>query len=102
AERMVAAGDVGAAVELPVRGGEVENRRGHGADVDDVDSRRARALDETHLEPGRRLAIVLTDGDGAPALSADQRAVGAADETEDLGIDVGADAPTDVIGAEDV
>ena len=99
---IVAAGDVGAAVELPVRGGEIEDGRGDDADVDDVEARRARALDEARLEPGRRLAIVLADGHGAPTVVANQRAVGAADEAEDLGIDVGADAPADVIGAEDV
>src|SRR5206468_6880356 len=88
---IVTAGDVGAAVELPVGGGEIEDRRGDGADVDDVDAGRARALDEARLERGGRLAVVLTDGDRAPAVVADERAVRASDEAEDLGIDVGAD-----------
>ena len=52
---IVAAGDVGAAVERPVRGGEVEDRRGDEADVDDVDAGGAHALDEARLELGDEL-----------------------------------------------
>src|SRR5438105_15090204 len=77
---MVRAGDVGAAVELPGGGGEIEDRRGDGADVDDVDAGRARALDEARLERGGRLAVVLTYGDRAPASVVDERASRAYDE----------------------
>src|SRR4029453_12426460 len=44
--RVVAAGDVGPAVEPPVRGREIEHRRGDLADVDPAAPRRPRALDE--------------------------------------------------------
>jgi hypothetical protein len=99
---VVAAGDVRAAVELPVRGGEIEDGRGDGPDVHDVEARRPRALDEAGCEPAGRLAVVLADGDRASPVAGDQGAVGASDEPEDLGIDVGADAAAHVIGAEDV
>ena len=99
---IVAAGDVGAAVELPVGGREVEDRRGDRADVDDVDAPGARALDEAQLESVRRQAIVLADRDPPAAVTSDHGRVGAPDLTKDVGVDVAADEPAHVIGAEHV
>ena len=47
-------------------------------------------------------AIVLPHGDRPPPAPADEGAVGGAHQAEDVGIDVVADAATNVVGAEDV
>ena len=101
-DRVVAPRDVGAAVELPVGGGEVEDRRRHDADVHHVDAGGADALDEPRLQRLRRRAVVLPDGDPAPGLSPNQRAVRAADLTEHVGVDVPTDDAAHVVGAEHV
>ncbi len=101
-DRVVAARDGRAAVELPVRGGEVEDGRGHEADVHHVEPRRERAFDEAGLERARRQAIVLAHRDAASAVAADERAVRRADETEDVRGDVAADEAAHVVGAEHV
>src|SRR5262245_12849718 len=100
--RVVAARDVGAAVQPPVRGGEVEHRRRDLADVHDVEAARAGALDEGRLEVSRRFAVVAPDADGAAAVAPDQRGVGTPDLTEDVRVDVGTDAAAYVVGAKDV
>src|SRR5262249_25958195 len=99
---IVTARDVGTPVELPVRGGEVEDGRGRLADVHHVDAGRPYARHEAALELAGRLAVVLAHGDGAPAAPADERGVGATHLLEHVRVDVGAHAPADVIGAEDV
>src|SRR5438046_417765 len=99
---VVASGDVGAAVELPVRGREVEDGRGHQTHVDHVDPPRAHAVDEAGLEILRGEPIVLTDGDAPTAVAADQRRVGAPDLTEHVGVDVRADETADVVRAKHV
>ncbi len=99
---IVAAGDIGAAVELPVRRGEVEDGRGGRADVDHVDTGRAHTLDKAGLEIVRRQAIVPTDRDAAAAVAMNQGRVGASDLAKDVGVDVAADEPAHIVGAEHV
>ena len=101
-DRVVAARDVGAAVELPVGGGEVHERRGRDREVDDGDAGAAHPSRKGGLELGRREAVILADGDRAAARAPDQRAVRAPDLTEDVWVDVRADAAADVVRAEDV
>src|SRR5216117_674881 len=101
-DRVVAPRDVGAAVELPVGGGEVEDRRRHDTDVHHVDAGGADALDEPRLQRLRRRAVVLPDGNPAPGPSPNQRAVRAADLTEHVGVDVPTDDAAHVVGAEHV
>ncbi len=101
-DRIVAARDVGAAIEPPVRGGEVEQGRGGQADVDDVDAGRPRPVDESGLQSIGRDAVVLTDGDGLSPPAPDQGAVGGTDLSEDLGVDVVAEQPTHVVCPKDV
>ena len=99
--RVVAAGDGRAAVEIPVRGGEVEERRVIDADVDHVHSRRQDAGGEGLLEGGRGRPVVHADGHGAPASPSDEGAVGAADQLERLRRDVDADLAPHIVGPED-
>ena len=100
--RVVASGDVGAAVQTPVGGGEVQHRRGDLADVDDVEAGGAHPLHECGLELGRRLPVVPAHGDGATPPTANERGVSATDLPEDAGIDVGTDTAANVVGAKDV
>ena len=85
-----------------MRGGEVQHRRRHLADVDDIHAGGANTVDEARVQRRRRLTIVAPDRDGAAAVVADQRRVGAADLAEDLGVDVAAHAAAHVVGAKDV
>ncbi len=101
-DRIVAARDIGAAIEPPVRSGEVEQWRRGQADVDDVDAGRSRAVDKAGLQPIGRDAVVLSDGDGPSPLAADQRAVGGTDLSEDLGVDVVTEQPAHVVCPKDV
>jgi hypothetical protein len=101
-DRVVAPGDVGAAVELPVGGREVEDRRRREPDVDDVDAGGAHAFDEALFETVRRQAIVPADGDPPAAVAANHGRVGAPDLPEHVGVDVAADEPAHVVGAEHV
>ena len=94
--------DVGASVQLPVSGREVENGRGHEADVDHADAGGSHAVDEPGLELVRREPIVLTHGDLPATVATDQGRVGAPDLTEDVGVDVGAHEAAHVVGAEHV
>src|SRR5262249_8875293 len=94
--------DVRPPVELPVRGGEIQNGRRHQSDVHDVDAGGPDAVHEGGPQIGRRLSIVLAHRDDVAALAEDQRRVGASNLLEHLGIDVAADASTHVVSAEDV
>jgi len=98
----VAARDVRPAVELPVRGGEVQDWCRHEADIHDVDAGGTNTGHEGRSQVSRRLTVVLADRDDAPTVAADQRRVGASDVLEYPGIDVAADASTHVVSAEDV
>ena len=85
-----------------MRRGEVQDRRRHEADVYDVEPGREHALDEASLQGVGGPPVVLADGDPAPAVPADERAVGRTDQTEDVGRDVAADEAAHVVGAEHV
>src|SRR5439155_981151 len=96
-DRIVAARDVRPAVELPVRGGEIQDGRRHQSDVHDVDAGGPDAVHEGGAQIGRRLPVVLAHRDDAAALAEDQRRVRASDLLEHIGIDVATDAPMLVV-----
>ena len=101
--RVVAAGDVGAAVDAPGRGGEVEQGGGREADVDDGDARSADARREAVAEGLGRGAIVAAEDHLVDVVgAAEVRAVGAADQLRDLRVEVVANDAADVVGAEHV
>ena len=87
-DRVVAAGDGGAAVEPPVGGREVEQRGVVDADVDHVDSGGEHSGPEGGLQLGGRDAIVHAEGHGAAAPPAHQGSVGASHLLEDRRCDV--------------
>src|SRR5262249_58487608 len=87
-DRVVTSGNVGAAVELPVGGREVEDRRGRETDVDHADAGGPRAGDEPALELAGGDAVVLADGDAAAADTADEGCVGAGHPAVGSGRDV--------------
>jgi hypothetical protein len=69
-------------------------------DVDHVQPRRQDAGAEGFLEGPRGVAVVPAERDGAAALLPDERAVGAADQPEDLGRHVQAHLAPHVVGPE--
>src|SRR5262249_60369797 len=77
-------------------------RGGATADVARADRGGARGGEEPALELAGGDPVVLADGEAAAAVTADEGCVGAADLTEDVGVDVRSDEPAHVIGAEHV
>jgi hypothetical protein len=100
-DRIVAACHGGAAVELPVCDGEIEQRGVIGADVDHVHAGRAHAAPKGLLERRRRDPIVHAERDLPAALPAHERAVGAADLLEHVERDVDVNLSAHVVRSED-
>ena len=99
---IVAARDGGAAVQPPVRGGEVQERRVVDADVHHVEPGGEHAGGERLLErPRTRSRLSCPSATARPPRRAHEGAVGAADRLEHVGGDVDADLAAHVVGAED-
>jgi len=101
-DRIVAAGDGGAAVELPVRGREVEQGRVVHPDVHHVEPGREHPGRECLLERPRRRPVVHPEGDRVPPAPLHQGAVGPPHQLEHRRGDVDAHLAAHVVGAEDV
>lgn len=99
--RVVAAGDGNGTAQAQFVGGEVGHRRGHHADVGDVDARHPEAIDQCAGHFRRGEPAVAPHGDAAQAFLAHPGPHRPADQAGDVGIERLADHATDVVGPED-
>ena len=99
--RVVAAGHRHAAAGTQVVGGEVRDRRGRQADVDDVATGLAQAADQPADQIGTGQAPVAPDHDVGQVLVAHHRADRQADQFGHLDVQRLSDDAADVVGAED-
>ena len=99
--RIVAAGHADAAIEAPVRGGEIEQGRRRQPDIDDRNARRANALDEAIAQRHRGRTVVPPRDDLMHIVSANEvGAVGAADALRHRRCQIVAHRAADVVGTE--
>ncbi len=97
----MAAGDLHAAVGVEVEDREVQDRRGHDADVDEVDAGREQAFAQRRVQARRVHAAVAAERDalraGAPEMGADR----AAELAREAVVEVAVGHAADVVFAKD-
>ncbi len=99
--RVVAAGDLDAAVEVPVEDREVDERRRHHAELDDAEPGRAKAVDQGGGVGVRGEPAVAPDAHAGRAVLERERPIGAPELPRELGVEIPLGDTADVVLAED-
>ncbi len=99
--RIVAAGDLHAALEVAVKHPEVEQRRGTDALVDHVHPRLQQALEQRRVQPVRAQPAVAPERHRALALSREEAAEGASEVPRQLVVEIALGLAADVVLSKD-